>query len=332
MIAFEAHPARVPDQLYGLIDDQFNEAHERWQNATFDQVLPNKPALMPVYAGDERVLISRLAPLKEHDGTTVALAFPFLQGLNKTMMLRAAFMQQSVMPNSEVLLLPNVHTGKDTTYTFSANDRKRLSEGSLAPLAEKYIRVFETLSIGSLAVTGYSQGGRVAVDIAAVGSSNVEITHVNADEVPSAVERGTGQLQRDFMKSGALKLQRKSMAEAGFGTLLEHEAGIRLPLLDYSMFGIRSLNKISKLIHAGMTDETVNHIARALYKIKSARPDTRVKFGAVEGSLLTDLDRLRSQSNHNVRTVMYTGEAANMHTTGDNYAAHALMVKHGLQA
>lgn len=332
MIAFEAHPARVPDELIPLMDDHFVETQERWQNATFDEVLPKKPELMPVYAGEERVLISRLAPQGEHDGTTMALAFPFLQGLNKTMMLRAAFMQQSVMPNSEVLLLPNIHFGKDATYSFSDNDKKRLSEGSLAPLAEKYVRVFETLNIGSLALTGYSQGARVALDIAAVGSPDVGVTHLNADEMPYAQVRNAKQLQKDFMKSGALGLQRKSMSEAGFGSLLRREAGVRLPLLDYSLFGLKSLGAVSKLIHAGMTDQgDRGGAAWSLYRAQQSNPETPMKFGAVEGSLLTDLARIRFRSSKNIRVAMYTGAAANKHTTGDNYAAHALMVKDGLR-
>lgn len=247
------------------------------------------------------------------------------------MLLRAAFMQQSVMPNSEVLLLPNVHTGRDATYTFSDNDKKRLSEGTLAPLAEKYVRVFETLNVASIALTGYSQGARLVVDMTAVGSPDVQITHTNADEAPSAYGRNAKQLQKDFMGSGALGLQRKSMSEAGFGSLLKREAGIRLPLLDYSTFGMKSLGKISRLIHAGMTDEDTNNVVQALCKIKSVNPDTQIKLGKVEDSLLTDLARLRLSSRKNVRCVTYMGDAANKHTTGDNYAAHALMVKDGMR-
>jgi hypothetical protein len=330
MIAFEARPARVPDQLAPLMDDHFMETQERWQNAAFDEVLPDVPRLMPVDIGNERVLISRLAPQGEHDGTTVALAFPFLQGLNKTMMLRSAFMQQAVMPQSEVLLLPNIHTGRDATYIFSDDEKKRLSEGSLDPLAEKYVRVFETLKVGNIALTGYSKGARVAVDIAAVGSPAVEITHVNADEAPSSTLRGAKQLQKDFIASGALKLQRKSMSEAGFGSLLEREAGIRLPLLDYSAFGIKSLGKVSKLIHTGMTDD----VAWSIYRAYDANKATHIKFGAVEGSALTDLDYITTltRQHNNIRTVLYTGDAANKHTTGDNYAAHALMVKDGFSS
>lgn len=328
MTRFEAHPALVPDQLVPLMDDHFTETQERWQDATFDQVLPDKPGLMPVDIGKERVLISYLKPQGEHDGTTVALAFPFLQGLNKTMLLRAAFMQQSVMPNSEVMLLPNIHSGRNATYTFSEEDKRRLGNGSLTPLGEKYIRVFETLGVGSIALTGYSQGGRLALDIAAVGSPNIHITHVNADEVPSKMGRNAKELQKDFMKSGALGLQRKSMSEAGFGSLLEREAGLRLPLLDYSTFGIKSLSRISKLIHAGMTGRAL-HVARKAILVNE---DIKMKLGAVEGSLLTDFNELQKLTQYmNTRAVLYTGDAANKHTTGDNYAAHALMVKDGFQ-
>src|SRR5690349_12241905 len=140
MTKFEARPAQVPVELQPLIDEQFLAAQERWQNASFEDVLPDRPALEAISIGDERVLVSRLTP-KDSDGSAVALSFPFLQGLNDTMLLRAAFMQQSVMPNTEVLLFPNIHAGKNQTYTLSAKDKQRLEKGSLAPIAEKYIRV-----------------------------------------------------------------------------------------------------------------------------------------------------------------------------------------------
>lgn len=327
MIAFESHPARVPDELYPLIDDQFNEVQERWQNASFEDVLPDAPTLFPVAISDsERILMSRLSPVEEADGSVIGLSFPFQQGLNKTMLLRAAFMQQAVAPNSEVLLFPNVHTGVNRTFSLSDSDKARLSEGTLAPVAEKIAKAIEILGVGSIALTGYSQGARMSLDV--VNSSpDFEVTHLNMDEMPSAPERSAKQLQKDFMRSGTLDFQRKSMSEAGFGTLLERTAKL-LPV-DYATFGIGTLSVGSRLMHKGMTGS----MAEVLKQVSGANPHTAIKVGVVEGSHLTDVSDLKIRSSNTgvARGVRYTGEAANMHTTGDNYAAHALMVKDGLQ-
>lgn len=327
MIAFGSHPAHVPDELYPLVDDQFSTVQERWQNATFEGLLPDAPTLFPVAISDtERILMSRLSPAAEADGSVIGLSFPFQQGLNRTMLLRAAFMQQSIAPNSEVLLFPNVHTGKDSTFSLSGGDKARLAEGSLAPVAEKLARAIEVLGVGSIALTGYSQGARMSLDIAGA-NPNFEITHLNMDEAPSAPERSAKQLQKDFLRSGTLDLQRKSMSEAGYGTLLEQTAKM-LPI-DYAKFGIGTLSAVSRLMHKGMTGS----MSETLKQVSESNPDMAIKVGVVGGSYLTDTSDLVIRSNHLgvARGVRYTGDAANAHATGDNYAAHALMVKDGLQ-
>lgn len=328
MIPFEAHPSRVPDQLYPLMDDQFMQAQERWQRAeTFEQAVPQAPELFPVAISDtENVRIAGLRPIAEADGSVVALSFPFQQGLNKTMIMRAAFMQESVMPQSEVLLLPNVHGGKNATFSLQNSDKSRLKEGSLAPIAEKFTRAMEVLGVSTVALTGYSQGARMSLDIAAA-NPEFDVTHINMDEMPTAPNRDAKQLQKDFMRSGALGAQRKSMSEAGFGVLLDETA--RLLPVDYAKFGLGTLRQVSRLLHQGMTGS----VAQTLQDVTKQRPFTQMKIGVVEGSYLTDASDLevRASQRDRIRGVRYTGDAANAHTTGDNYAAHALMVKDGLQ-
>lgn len=317
MVDFTPRIAEVPTELVPLIDDQFMETQERWQNASFEQVVPYRPALNPVDLGNEVVCIAEL-PSRDWDGSVVALAHPFLQGLNDTMILRASFMQQAVMPNTRVLMIPN------QTFTFSAEDKVRLAEGSLRPLGEKIMRVLEKKRTAQVSITGYSQGSNAAVETAAVGSDVVEVVALNADEVASAPDRASGQLRKDFRKSSGYNQQRKSMGESGFGSLMEQYAGDTL-LLDYAKFGIASLGRASRLIQAGMTGSIRQSFREALIRY----PDMRVKFGVVEGSNMSQLEDLTLP--RRAKIARYTGAAANGHTTGDNYAAHALMVKHGLQ-
>lgn len=329
MVDFTADIATVPTELVPLIDNQFMETQKRWQNASFDQVVPERPRLNSIDIGGEVVRIAGLPAHSEWDGSTVALAFPFQQPLNDTMILRTAFMQQAVLPNSSVLLLPNIHRGANQTFSFSNEDKTRLAEGSLAPLAEKYARVFEKLQISTISLTGYSQGARTSLEIAAVGSDAFEVSRINADETPSERDRNAKQLQKDFMKSGGYGEQVKSMGESGFGELMEDYTGFSL-MLDYAKFGIASLGRVSKLIHQGMTGSVNDSLRRAL----DHYPELRVKLGVVEGSLLSDLKdlKVKKSQSHRVKVAHYSGAAANRHTTGDNYAAHALMVKHGLKA
>lgn len=329
MVDFSPRFPQVPSELAPLVDNQFMQTQERWQDATFDEVVPERPTLTAVDLGNEVVRIAELPAYGEADGSVVALAFPFQQHLNDTMTLRAAFMQQAVMPNSSVLLLPNVHRGPEQTFTFSKEDKARMAEGSLAPLGEKYVRVFEKLRISDISLTGYSQGARTALDIAAVGSDKLEVVRVNADELPSALGRGAIKLLVDFMQSGGEKEQLKSMGESGFGSLIEAYGG-KVLKRDYSEFGkMFATSPVSWAIHRGMTGSANDSLRKALVEY----PDLQVKLGVVEDSRLAQLEDLtvpQSQKSR-VKAVRYTGAAANKHTTGDNYAAHALMVKHGLK-
>ncbi len=329
MIRFAAGEAQVPVQLEPLMDDHIRSVQERWQNAHFENVVPIVPTLTPVDIGGENVRIARLRPLGEiDDESVIALSFPYQQPLNKTMVMRAAFMQQAIAPNTEVLLFPNVHTGKDQTYVLSDSDKQRLSEGLLAPLGEKYARAITKLGIPRIALTGYSMGGSTSIEIAASGLPNTKITHVNADEAPSKHGRTAKQLQKDFLQSGGYGMQRKSMAESGFGSLMRRYAGPRL-LVDYAQFGIHSLGEVSKLIHQGMTDTHYESILEAHWN----HPEAAIKIGHVAGSkLVDDSDFKNLEYNNDIRVAYYTGSAANAHTTGDNYVAHALMVKDGLNS
>lgn len=328
MTAFHESEPRVPDQLQGLIDDHFTSVHTRWQGVDFTSVVPHNISVESVDIGDEYVRVGHLRPFGEVDDRKVALAFPYQQGLNKTMLMRAAFMQQAVFPNSEVLLLPQVYRGNKRSFTVSSEDAQRMEAGSMRPIAEKYVRAFERLNIGAAALTGYSLGGRLAADIASVGG-NFDVTGLNIDEAPYKPGRSAKQLQKDFMKSGGFFKQRKSMADAGFGPLMREYAGSRL-VIDYGMFGVKSLGKAAKSVHKGMAG---SDLVESVFAARANYPGLEVKVGNVEHSKLTDTSDLEAKLPYTlpgIRLVTYTGKGAHAHTTGDNYAAHALMVKDGL--
>lgn len=325
MTRFTEHAPVVPDQLTPLIDDTFMEVHERWQAArSLTDVVPVVPELEAVEAGGEYVHIARLAPHKEPNGSKLVVAFPYQQGIGSTMLANTAFMQQTVYPHSEVIMLPQTYKGKNSSFELSDTDAARLEAGSLAPIAEKYARVLDGMKAGKLAITGYSLGGRLAADIAAI-SGDYEVTAVNIDEAPFHKDRTAKQLQKDFMKSGGYFMQRKAMADAGLGRIVGKEAGLVLAV-DYAKFGVNSFSKVAKLVHMGMVH---GDLSLTLKEIQNNHPAAPIKVGSVEGSLLTapeDIAELAAS----IDTVLYTGDAARKHTTGNNFAMNALATKQGL--
>jgi hypothetical protein len=251
-----------------------------------------------------------------------------------TMLARARFMQEAIAPNSIILMLANDHKGPNQSFVLSSEDKKRMKEdASLAAIAEKYVlalgklKELGVLGAGSIALTGYSMGANMSIEMAGL-DSDLEISVLNADEGPSRKDRTPKELQKDFLKSGGFGQQQKSMAESGFGTLMSPFTGANLAI-DYAKFGFKTLTSVSKAVHSAMAGNT----DEALIKATRRRPHMTIKIGRVVGSSLVYESPVLCglEQEGRVRTRLYSGDAANGHTTGDNYPAHALMVKDGLQ-
>lgn len=254
---------------------------------------------------------------------TIGLFLPHAQGWKPSMYMRAEFARQVVNPDAKMLVFPN----GDNYYQLNPWDKQSLSQGDFTSLSEKFTRVIETKAVGQVALTGYSLGGLLAPNVAAVGSGAFEVTHVNSDEAP-ARKRTAKQLQKDFMDSGAWSDQKHAIQDAGIPALAETLNTPRLAI-DYARFGVQALTSASlRRVHEAMAATDLVATTRHL---RQSNPEISIKYGRIAGSLLSDPEQ-EDREHGNFRIVTYgkTPQANRKHTTGDNIVAHALMVRDGL--
>lgn len=329
----EVYLPRVPDELTHLLDDQVQDVQRRWASYDFDDVRAMMPEPQVIDLPNDRQLrgvVLEPATPERDEACSLVLALPFCQAWKPSMFIRAEVMRQIIAPNSRLVVFPN-NSITDEYYDLTEAELGTMHEGSMAPLAELQARALEVLKVGEAAVSGYSLGGVLAIELAAVGSDKLEICHINADETPNK-ERTSKQLQKDFLASGGWGEQRRAIEDAEVPAL-EKALNVSGLALDYARFGVASLRKTNKALHLAMAGSLVESIKRA----KTNYPEASLKLGYVLGSKLFDLEcigeaahEIAGASNGRVSIRDYSGDGAHMHSTGDNPYAHALMVVDGL--
>ncbi len=312
----------VPDELTNYLSVQsLEETQNYWQTRSLADVRAAMPEPISTEYGGAVVLEPTGS---ECDDTyTMVLGLPFQQGWKPSMYIRAEYARQLIAPDSRMVVLPN-NTNRKQYYAFSSEDRAKMTSGNLGPFFERHVRVLEELEVqGEVMLTGYSLGGLTAVGIAAKCPSKFDVRMVNADELPTGT-REPKELQRAFMKSGGWGEQREAVADAKVPALSAALNTGRLAL-DYAQFGLSTFDADNKALHAGMARGDFGELLR---QARANLPEATIKLGHVAGSQLFLPSAGVDLGAFNVRE--YTGAAAHMHATGDNIAAHAMMILDGV--
>lgn len=277
---------------------------------------------------DRAVQLVHLEPdVKDYDESrAIALGLPFLNGYTPHHFIRAKTLQLLMGPEIPVWIMPN-NSSKDTAYALSDSDRIRLATGNFAPIGEMEMRAFNTLHItrnlGTLSITGYSQGGLTALAMGAAGSDLLHVDRINADEAPSKETRSAKELQKDFMSGNMFDVP-DAAKDSDIDALTEAMSRPRF-IVDVLRFAIEAQRKNSKLIHHAMAGD-ISKLA-----VKAAGNVTSVKLGMVKDSPMFDPKSIKADA-PNITLARYSDAPFTRgHGTGDNPIAHALMAKHGLQ-
>lgn len=311
------------------LQQQIDEVHEYWQGVDpytgVETAIKNTFVIEPTEDTSRAYVLE--PPLFFDDSRTLALSLPYLNGFSSQHYVRAETMRRIINPFGRVVVLPeNSSQQRYNVAPFNNTDTAKLAMGDYSPFGERQMRTLELadslIKLGSVMLTGYSKGGLTAISMAAAGSDKLNVTHVNADEVPSKVGRTPKQLERDFMKSGTLMQLRKAIGQAEIEPLSRAMRSTSLAQ-DLAKFGIASKSKNGKLMRASMQGSVDYDLERALHKVNGAV----MKVGFVEGSRVFDPDSLSPRT---IRAlgglVKYLGPGFHGHASADDVIVHALMV------
>lgn len=317
------HTPVVPDQLRQYMDDDYMVAHERWQDISLGDLAERMPDAVETEFGKAAIL----EPAGNEYRDTVVVGLPHQQGWKPSMYARAKYMQDTVAPESRIVVLPNNAAG-DRNYHFDAETAAAVRGGNLTPYYEQRARLLDAIGVeGKVDLTGYSLGGLTVVGMAGVLSDRWQPRVVNSDEAPNA-QRTPGELRSDFLGSGGIGIQRRAIVDADVPAINQALNRPRL-LRDYAQFGFGTFIAENRALADGMATPEFNRlVGKAL-----AGPAELVKIGNVEDSLVfrAEADDLASvYDDERLHRTTYTSAENRKHATGDNAAAHALMLKEAL--
>lgn len=319
------------NMIDGDIQNRIDSVHDYWQGKKLSDLVMPEAQTIPIDDIRDVKLVEILPDDKEVDpDRTIVLALPYLNGYTPHHFIRAKTLQILTAPNHRLLLLPNSVDNKPA-YQFTFDQERRLGERNFMPLGEVYSKALEVVDstteygLGSLAISGFSQGGLTALAIAAVNSSShLHVELVNADETPSQSERTAKQLSSDFMQSSGLRHLWKSIHESRIPALSQ---AMNIPRLssDLVKFGFKSRSPEAKLLQEAMSGSADYLVERATNK------NVFVKLGFVAASSVFDPSSITTRA-ENLEIIEYGGSHfKRKHATGDNVILHALMADQGLR-
>ncbi len=324
------------------LSQRIEEVRERWQPVTYDDICRQTAAaevIAPTLNSAGAVILE--PETGEIDETqSLVLPLPYQNAWWPHHYVRARVFQQVVAPNSRVIVLPNNSLRKDEQYydlsTITDEEKYQLEHGSTRPIVERQMRTLEKIddeqSLGKVGLTGYSFGGRIAIDMASMGVRDIDITAVNVDEMPSKAGRSAATLRNDFLKSGGDI--RKVAREADIPALSATMRRDRM-IIGMVRFGLSTLTREGKLTHKAITNNIMDRMSWA----NRHYPDMPIKVGYIAGSRLFSPDYLNErdkpstffqQGIRSLHVVQYSGQGLHAHATGDNPFTHALMAHDGL--
>lgn len=306
-----------------------SRVYDYFANKSLADVMQDMPEPTYVDIDDSRQvqLLELMPDTSDVDETrTIALGLPFLNGLAPHQFMRAKALQLMVGPEVPVVVMPN-NSSKDSAYSLTDEQRARLAGGNIKPIGEIQVAAFEKLNatkraLGALQLTGYSQGGLTVLAMGAVGSAELHVTSINADEAPSKMGRNLKQLKSDFLDGGMFDVPNEAK-ETDIDALVEAMTKPKFTI-DVARFVAQSLRKDSKLIQYAMTGSAENVVAEA------ATSGVPIKLGYVKASPMFDPASIMTEDNH-VGFVSYRAGFERGHAVGDNIIKHALMAKQGIR-
>lgn len=325
----------VPDRLQGLVTDEMRETYAEIADMP-RRLLGARPTdLRTLDLGNRQTRAVVLPALTtEKSDIAIGLILPHQQRWTDAHAIRAKVMQRLIAPEHDIFVLPN-NSVANSNYRFTPQALARLKSGDMRPLASLDAATLELLArirgTGKVALTGYSLGARIVLEIAQDHLLQyVEPVGFNADEAPSKLGRSARELQSDFTKSGGFGAQLEAIAESGLLALQETYSRPRLAA-DYARFGAAVvLNSQNSAIHQAMADTAFHSPERFV----DYGPDVPRKIGYVAGSKLFayDSEVAKVIGRPGVLLTEYNGNGTHKHTTGDNPIIHALMAMDGLQS
>lgn len=318
------------------IAPRVQEVREQWQDISYDQVLAATeatPQVGGVLENTSRAYVIEPDNTYVDETRTLVLSLPYVNGWKPHHFIRAKTMQQIIAPDSRLLVFPN-NSHKESYYDLNSMtdiERDQLAQGNLNPLADMHLRTLEhldkTMNLGALGLSGYSFGGRVALSIAdRAQKSDMNVSHINSDEMPTEIYRTAEKLSKDFRKSGGLGEFRKAVKEAEIPAL---RSALRFDRMARELIGFvrASGTEDGKLMQEAMSGHYTNFL-RLEYL-----DGVSVKVGYVKGSRLVDPNSVFPgvfDKSHQMSLVQYSGPGFHGHPTGDNVINHALMANDGL--
>lgn len=305
-----------------------NRVYDYFANKSLDDVMQDMPEPTYVDIDDSRQvqLLELMPDTSDFDPTrTIALGLPFLNGLAPHQFMRAKALQLLVGPEVPVIVMPN-NSHKNEAYNFTDDQRLRLAEGNIKPLGEIQVAAFERLqatrrALGALQITGYSQGALTALAMGAVGSAELNVTAINADEAPSKMGRRAKELQKDFSAGGIWDVSDEAR-DTDIDALMAAQSRPKF-IADVVRLFVQSKRRDSRLIQQAMTG-SADHLVTI-----AATSGANIKLGYVQGSPMFNTSSIMTEAD-NVRLVAYGQGFDRGHASGDNIIKHALMAADGL--
>lgn len=237
------------------------------------------------------------------------------QGYSPMQFIGAKIMQQVVSPNSPLVMITA------DSFNFSQSDLEKLRSGDLDPLGSAGMKILEELGFDRVVLTGYSLGALAAAATAGK-SSDIEVVHVNMDELPSKDGRSAQDLKTDFIASGTFSEQRKAMLEANLRSIDKLRARRRLGLGN-ARFGLDSFKDENKALVGAMSGSA----REVVDEILESYPDADRKIGHIDGSEIFDTNSVSDD----VRVVEYGGPGFHKHATVNNPFLAASLLAHGIR-
>jgi pimeloyl-ACP methyl ester carboxylesterase len=139
-------------------------------------------------------------PKDSDDDKVVLVSLEFGTNILPRSIAKARVIRDFVNPAATLVIQPNSIIG-EPNMNFSWAERRRLSDGDLQPIIGRIAIAMGAVGDSEdVTIFGSSQGAMVALGYAAHKDTPSAV--VSAVEIPNVVERRSGQLIADFMRSG----------------------------------------------------------------------------------------------------------------------------------
>ncbi len=322
--------ASAAELLSGEFGDNAERILDSWQHIGALEIQQEMPCVETIDLGARAVGAVILEPYNGNydEENVLTLGLPHKNGWSPQHYIRARILQQTVSPDSRLIVFPDNSFGQKVTH-YTTEDKKRMAGGDSRPIAETQMSAIEKLAadlgVENIYASGYSKAARVAIALGAVGSDVINVQRINADETPSKNGRGLINLGRDFMISGTDVEQAAKNSEIPALAEIMSAGELKLDFLKFALANIdpRNLSDIKSM---------TGSISSVLEDAAGQIGGENIKLGFVAGSKLFDLSSISDSLKARVNLEQYVGNGFLGHASGDNAFLYAAMAYRGLRA